>query len=216
MKILYLTVSSDKSTKVVFEKPMVIFKIKINKGILTLNYKNIVEKAHVKASSGKREFHPGFWSVKEIAKKFKELSIDLSIEEYTQRAVITTPSSSAISLSDNLRDLLGSDTKTFQAGTTTTLATSCDILNGLKYFTVRCNEINGSSNLRSDENQRSIRTNILGIMGVKSFVFMGGTQYHDGNDFSPKYLVETAYFNYHFLLAVIKEVGSISKKLLLA
>ena len=194
-------------------------KSKFNKAILTLNNKNLTEKAHVKTATDRRDFTPGFWSFKDIAKKFKELSIDLSIEDHTQRAVITTPSSSAITLSDNLRDLLGSDTKTFQAGTTTSLSASCDVLNGLKYFTVRCNEINGSSNLRSDENRRSIGTNILGLMGVKSFVFVGGTQYHDGNDFSPKELIETSCFNaLTFSLSGNnnKHVGEVLIKLLLA
>ena len=49
--------------------------------------------------------------------------------------------------------------------------------------------------LISVENQRSTATNILGLMGIKSFVFVGGTQYHDGNDFSSKELIETSYFD---------------------
>ena len=119
----------------------------------------------------------------------------LSIEEHTQKAIIKCPANSAISLSDNLRDLLGSDTKRFQAGSLTTLAYPCDILNGLKYFVVCCNQINASNSLRSDENQRSVPTNTLGIVGIQSFVFIGGTQYHDGNDFSCKDLINTSYFN---------------------
>ena len=58
---------------------------------------------------------------------------------------------------------------------------------------MRCNQINGSTNLRSDENGRSISTNTLGIMGIKSFSFIGGTQYHDENDFSAKELTDTSY-----------------------
>ena len=49
---------------------------------------------------------------------------------------------------------------------------------------VRCDQINGSTNQRSDENGRSVSTNTLGIMGIKTFSFVGGTQYHDGDDFS--------------------------------
>ena len=75
------------------------------------------------------------------------------------------------------------------------MAYPCNILNGLKYFVVRCNQINGSTNLRSDESKRSVSTNTLGIMGIKSFSFVGGTQYHDGNDFSAKDLITTSYFN---------------------
>ena len=60
---------------------------------------------------------------------------------------------------------------------------------------MRCNELNGNSNLRSDENRRSIGTNIFGLIDVKSFVFVGGTQYHDGNDFCAKELMDTSYFN---------------------
>ena len=118
-----------------------------------------------------------------------------------------------------MRDLLGSETKTFQAASLTTLAYPCDILNGLKYFTVICNQINGNTNLRSDENQRSIGTNILGLRGVKSFVFIGGTQYHDGNDFSSKELIETSYFNdLTFSLSGnnSKAVGEVFIELLLA
>ena len=192
---MYLTIRSDKTTKVVFEKPMEIRKIKINKAVLSLDYKNLLENAHIKTSSSRVDFSPGFWSFKDIQKSFEKIGVKLSIEKHIQKAIIKAPASSAISLSDNLRDLLGSDTKTFQAGSLTTLANLSDILNGLKYFTVRCNQINGSTNLRSDENQRSISTNILGLMGIKSFVFIGGTQYHDGNYFSAKELIDTSYFN---------------------
>ena len=195
MKTLYFTISSDKTTKVVFEKPMEIKRIKINKAVLSLNYKNLTENAHIKTGSSRVDFTPGFWSLKDIQKSFEKIGVKLTIQEHTQKAVMKAPASSAISLSDNLRDLLGSDTKTFQAGSLTTLAKPCDILNGLKYFTVRCNQINGSTNLRADENQRSVGINILGLMGIKSFVFIEGTQYHDENDFSVKELIDTSYFN---------------------
>ena len=122
---------------------MEIHKIKINKAVLSLNYKNITEKAHAKTASSRVDFAPGFWSFNELVKSFNKLGATLSIEEYSQKAVIKAPPASAITLSDNLRDLLGSDTKTFQAGSMTTLAAPCDISNGLKYFTVRCNEIKG-------------------------------------------------------------------------
>ena len=216
---MYLTISSYKTTKVVFEKPMEIRKIKINKAVRSLNYKKLTKKAQVKTATNRVDFTPGFWSFKEIKKSFVKLGIGLSIEEHTQKAIIKAPASSAITLSDNLRDLLGSDTKTFQAGSMTTLAYPCDILNGLKYFTVRCNQINGSTNLRSDENQRSVGTNISGLMGIKSFVFIGGTQYHDGNDFSSKDLIETSYFNdLTFSLSGnnSKAVGEVFIELLLA
>ena len=98
---------------------------------------------------------------------FKKLGGTLTIEEHTQKAIIKCPANSAISLSDNLRDLLGSDTKTFQSGSLTTLAYPRDILNGLKYFVVRCNQINGTNSHCSDENQRSVPTNTLGIMGIQ-------------------------------------------------
>ena len=130
-----------------------------------------------------------------MKKSFDKLSIALSIEEHAQKAILKAPASTAISLSDNLRDLLGSDTKTFQAGSQTTLAYPCNILNGLKYYVVRCDEINGSTNQRSDENSRSVPTNTLGIFGIKTFSFVGGTQYHDGNDFTPKELIMSSYFN---------------------
>ena len=195
MKTLYLTVKSGTPTKVVFEKPLKILRIKINKAVLTLNYKNLTENAHVKTSSSKVDFTPGFWSFKQLNKSFEKLGASLSIEEHTQKAIIKAPASSALSLSDNLKDLLGSDTKTFQAGSSTTLANPCNILNGLRYFEVRCDQINGSNNLRSDEEKRMVPTNTLGIMGIKTFSFVGGTQYHDGNDFSTKKLTTTSYFN---------------------
>ena len=160
-----------------------------------MNYKNLTENAHVKTATSRVDFTPGFWTFKELKKSFNKLGATLSIEEHTQKAIIKAPASSAISLSDNLRDLLGSDTKTFQAGSLTTLAYPCNVLNGLKYFVVRCNQINGSTNLRSDEEQRSVATNTLGIMGIKTFSFVGGTQYHDGNDFSAKELIYTSYLN---------------------
>ena len=187
---------------------------------MSLNHKNITETAHVKTATNRADFTPGFWTFKELEKSFDKLGIGLSIEEHTpQKVIIKAPASSAISLSDNLRDLLGSDTKTFQAGSLTTLAYPCNILNGLKYFVVRCNQINGSTNLRSEENERSVATNTLGIMGIKTFSFMGGTQYHDGNDFSAKELINTSYFNdLTFSLSGNnnKDVGKVFLELLLA
>ena len=106
MKTLYLTIKPEILTTVRFEKPQYFCKIKINKVVLSLNYFNISEKAHVKTATDRRDFSPGFWNFKEIQKKFKELSIELSIEEFSQKAVIKTPSSSAITLSDNLRTYL--------------------------------------------------------------------------------------------------------------
>ena len=174
---------------------MRILKIKINKAVLTLNYKNITENGFVKTASSKVDFTPGFWSFKELYKSFSKLAVSLSVEEHTQKAILKCPAGSAISISDNIRNLLGSDTKTFQAGSHTTLANPCNILNGLKYFVVRCDQINGSSNLRADEEERMVPTNTLGIMGNKTFSFVGGTQYHDGDDFSCKELITTSYFN---------------------
>ena len=195
MKTLYLTVKSGTPTRVVFEKPMRILKIKINKAVMTVNYKNLTEKAHVKTASSHVDFTPEYWSFKELNKSLQKIGVSLSIEEHTQKAILKAPADSAISLSDNLRDLLGSDTKTFQAASLTTLANPCNILNGLKYFVVRCDQINGSNNFRSDEKGRSVPTNTLGIMGIKTFSFVGGTQYHDGDDFSCKDLITTSYFN---------------------
>ena len=196
MKNLYLTINSEKPTIVVFEKPMEIKKLKINKAILSLNYFNIRERAFVKTASSRRDFEPGFWTFKEIVKKLKELNIELKLEEYSQKAILTTPTGSAVSLSGNLRDLLGSNTKTFPQGTTTTLNVPCNILNGLKYFTVGCNELNNEFNcvVRNDTGA-SVGSNILGLLSLKSFVFVGGTQYHDANDFNAKELINTSYFN---------------------
>lgn len=195
MKTLYLTVSSEKTVKIVFEKPVQINHIKVNKAILSLNYLNITERGHVKSGSAQRDFDPGFWSFKEIAKKFKELNVDLTLQEFSQKAVITTPSGSSITITDNIKNLLGSSTKTFPQNTTTTMTNECNILNGLQYFVLRCNEINGSFNLREDEEHRVIETNTLALFGLHSFVFVGGTQYHDGNDFTPKKLIDRTYFN---------------------
>ena len=194
MRTLYLTVS-HKPTKVIFERPIHINAIKINKAVLSLNYKNLTEKAHIKTASSKVEFNPGFLTFKELQKGFEKIGGVLSLEEETQKAIIKAPSSSAISLSDNLRDLLDSDTKTFQAANLTTLSNKCDMLNGLKYFVVRCDEISGSFNQRADEKFRSVPTNILGLMGIKSFVFIGGTQYHDQNDFTAKKLIDNNFRN---------------------
>ena len=68
MKTLYLTINSDKPTKVVFEKPMAIKGLKINKAILSLNYFNVKERGFVKTASARRDFDPGFWTFKEIQK----------------------------------------------------------------------------------------------------------------------------------------------------
>ena len=194
MRTLYLTVSHN-PTKVIFEKPVRINGIKINKAVMSLNYKNLTEKAHIKSSSSKVEFKPGFLTFKELQKGFTKFGAQLTLEEETQKAIIKAPASLALSISDNLKDLLGSDTKTFQAGSLTTLDNPCDLLNGLKYFVVSCDEINGEFNQRSDEEQRMVPTNILGIMGIKSFVFLGGTQYHDQNDFTAKKVVDRNYYN---------------------
>ena len=76
LKTLYLTLNTDKLTKVVFEKPQEIKGIKINKVTSGLNYFNITEQAHVKTASDRRDFEPGSWTFTEIAKKFKELDIE--------------------------------------------------------------------------------------------------------------------------------------------
>ena len=194
MRTLYLTVSNN-PTKVVFDKPMQIRWIKIDKAVLSLNYKNLTEKAHIKTTSARVDFLPGFLSFKELQMSFDKLGAVLTLEEYTQKAILKAPPASAITTSDNLRDLLGSDTKLFQAASLTTMANTCDILNGLKYFVLRCKEINGSKNLTENESKRLVETDILGLMGIKSFVFLGGSQYHDGNDFIQKERIETAFFN---------------------
>lgn len=126
----------------------------------------------------------------------------MNIKEFSQKAIIKTPSSSAITLSDYLRDLLGSDTKTFQQGTTTTLAKPCDILNGLHYA-ILCNEINREINLRANTNTGGnapdatlcVGTNILGLLDIKSFQFIGGTQFHDSDEFTTKELMNTMFYN---------------------
>ena len=169
--------------------------MKINKVVLSLNYKNLTEKAHVKKNSARVDFEPGFWSFKELQKSFDKLGAKLSIEESSQKAVIKTPSNLAITLSDNLRDLLGSDTKTFQEGAITTLANPCDILNGLKYYEIRCNKINRAVNLKGKSNEFAVGTNVLGILNIKSFNFVGGTQYHDVDEFCAKESIHTAFFN---------------------
>ena len=218
MRTLYLTVS-DKPTRVIFEKSIHINGIKINKAIMSLNYKNITEKAHIKSGSSKVEYEPGFLTFKELQKGFEKFGAKLSLEEETQKAIIKAPASSALSLSDNLRDLLGSDTKSFQAGSETTLAKKCDLLNGLKYFIVRCDDINGEFNQRADGELRVVPTNILGIMGIKSFVFNGGTQYHDQNDFTVKRVIDRNYYNQlTFTLSGnnSKDVGQVFLELMLS
>lgn len=118
----------------------------------------------------------------------------MTIQEFSQKAIIKTTSSSAITLSDNLRDLLGSNTKE-QQGTTTTLDKPCDILNGLKYYTILCNELNREDNLRGDPNTLIVGTSILGLLDLKSFQFVGGTQYHDADEFTDKELINTMFYN---------------------
>ena len=218
MRTWYLTVS-HKPTKVIFEKPIRVNGIKINKAVLFLNYKNLTEKAHIKTGSSKVEFNPGFLSFKELQKGFEKIGAQLTLEEESQKAIVKAPSSLAISLSDNLKDLFGSDTKTFQAASLTTMDNPCDMLNELKYFVVRCNEINGSFNQRADEKLRAVPTNILGLMGIKSFVFIGGTQYHDQNDFTAKRVIDTSFFNeLTFTLSGnnSKDVGEVFLELMLS
>ena len=140
--------------------------MKINKVFLSLDYQNLTEKAHVKTASSRADFLPGFWSLKEIQKSFDKLGASLSIEEFSQKAIIKAPASSAITLSDNLRDLLGSNTETFQAASLTTLANPCDILNGLKYYEIKCNEINREVNLKGEPNAFVVGTNTLGILNI--------------------------------------------------
>ena len=60
MRTLYLTVKSGTPTKVVFEKPMSINRIKINKAVLSLNYKNLTENAHVKTATSRVDLPPVF------------------------------------------------------------------------------------------------------------------------------------------------------------
>ena len=60
MRTLYLTVSSGTPTKVIFEKPISINKIKINKAVLSLNYKNLTGNAHAKTATNRVDFTPGF------------------------------------------------------------------------------------------------------------------------------------------------------------
>ena len=218
MRTLYLTVSHN-PTRVIFEKAIRINGIKINKAILSLNYRNLTKKAEIKSGSTKVEFQPGFLTFKELQKGFSKFGAQLTLEEETQKAIIKAPPSSALSISDNLKDLLGSDTKTFQAGSLTTLDNKCDMLNGLKYFVVRCDDINGEFNQRTDEEQRMVPTNIFGIMGIKSFVFNGGTQYHDQNDFTAKKVVDRNYYNQlTFTLSGnnSKDVGEVFLELMLS
>ena len=71
------------------------------------------------------------------------------------------------------------------------MADPCDILDGLKYYVIKCNEINRETNQKSDFNTRSIGSTILGILNIKSFNFIGGTQYHDVEEFCAKDLINT-------------------------
>ena len=52
---------------------MSINKIKINKSVLSLNYKNLTENAHVKTATNRVDFSPGFWTFKELKKRFEKL-----------------------------------------------------------------------------------------------------------------------------------------------
>ena len=88
MRTLYRTVVSDKETKIAFEKPMRINKIKINKAVLSLNYKNLTEKAHIKTIGARVDFRPGFLSFKELQKSFDKLGTQLALEDNTQKAII--------------------------------------------------------------------------------------------------------------------------------
>ena len=58
MRTLYLTIGSDNITKVIFETPMEIRKIKINKAVLSLNYKNLTENGQVKTATNRVDFTP--------------------------------------------------------------------------------------------------------------------------------------------------------------
>ena len=75
------------------------------------------------------------------------------------------------------------------------MADPCDILDWLKYYTIRCKEINRETSQKNDFNTRSIGSTILGILNIKSVNFVGGTQYHDADEFCVKELINTAFFN---------------------
>ena len=75
------------------------------------------------------------------------------------------------------------------------MAYPCDILNGLKYYKIKCNKINREVNLKERPNAFVVGTNTLGILNIKSFSFAGGTQYHDADKYCVKELINTAFFN---------------------
>ena len=60
---------------------------------------------------------------------------------------------------------------------------------------IECKELNNELNLRCDHNSKTVGSNTLALLGIQSFVMVGGTQYHDAYDFSVKELVNTSYFN---------------------
>ena len=60
---------------------------------------------------------------------------------------------------------------------------------------IECKELNNKLNLRCNQNAKTVGSNTLALLGLQSFVMVGGTQYHDANDFSVKELVYTSYFN---------------------
>ena len=68
MKTLYLTIKPEILTTIKLEKPEHFRKIKINKVVLSLDYKNSIEKAHVKTATDRQDLLPGFWSFKELQK----------------------------------------------------------------------------------------------------------------------------------------------------
>ena len=69
MKTLYLNLNED-PIKIHFEKVLNFKKIKINKLILLLNYKNFNEKAYIKTGSSRQDFEIGYYSLEEIQKEF--------------------------------------------------------------------------------------------------------------------------------------------------
>ena len=60
---------------------------------------------------------------------------------------------------------------------------------------IGCKELNNEVNLKCNQNNRTVSSDTLALLGLKSFVMVGGTQYHDANDFSIKELAHTSYFN---------------------
>ena len=60
---------------------------------------------------------------------------------------------------------------------------------------IECKELNKELNLNCNQNLKTVGSNIPALLGLQSFVMVGGTQYHDANDFTVKELVNTSYFN---------------------